>query len=182
LLGNGEAKQTLEKFLALAAAIAINSIMKKWFPLFVVSFLIGTATDLRAARDVLIQVETPASVRLAANQANELVKKGDLEGARRLYDVAIKGDPKFYLAIYSRGEISMRQHKWELAAQDFNAALKISPGFFLAAIRRGEANERLGRYELRACHALSRNKAALELAAKFTEKEKGRNYFERYHI
>ena len=42
----------------------------------------------------------------------------------------------------------MKQHRWELAVQDFNSALKISPGFFLAAIRRGEANARLGRYEL----------------------------------
>lgn len=122
--------------------------MKKLFPLFVVSFLIGMATDLRAARDVLIQVETPPSALHASNAANELVKKGDLEGARQLYNGAIKTDPRFYLAIYSRGEISMREHKWELAIQDFNSALKISPGFFLAAIRRGEANEYLGRYEL----------------------------------
>ena len=116
-------------------------------PLLVVSFLIGVATDLRA-RDVLVPVDTPPSALSAANQANELVKKGDLEGARRLYDIAIHADPRLYLALYFRGEISMSQRKWELASQDFNAALKISPGFFLAAIRRGEANERLGRYEL----------------------------------
>lgn len=36
--------------------------------------------------------------------------------------------------------------------------------------------------DTRACHALSGNKAALELVSKFTEKERGRNYFERYHI
>lgn len=121
--------------------------MKKCFLLLFVGLLINTAPH-SSARDVLIPVDTPPSALSAANQANELVKKGDLEGARRLYDIAIHADPKLYLALYFRGEISMSQRKWELASQDFNAALKISPGFFMGAIRRGEANARLGRYDL----------------------------------
>ena len=121
--------------------------MKKWFPLIVVGFLISTATHL-PARDLGIEVDTKRSALDAANQAADLYKKGDFEGARHLYDVAIRDDPRLYLALYFRGEISMRQHRWELAVQDFNAALSKSPGFFLAAIRRGEANARLGRYEL----------------------------------
>jgi tetratricopeptide (TPR) repeat protein len=121
--------------------------MKKSFLLFLVGLAINTASHLWA-RDVIIEVGSPASAVFASNQAHELVKKGDLEGARRLYDAAAKADPRFYLAIFSRGEISMRQHRWELAIQDFNAALRISPGFFIAAIERGKANERLGRYDL----------------------------------
>lgn len=120
--------------------------MKKRFLLVLVGLSI-TASGL-FARDKLIEVDTPRSALYAANQANELYKKGDLEGARRMYDAAVHADPKLYLAIYFRGEISMQQHRWELATQDFNSVLKISPGFFLAAIRRGEANARLGRYEL----------------------------------
>jgi tetratricopeptide (TPR) repeat protein len=121
--------------------------MKKWFLLLLVGLFINTARHL-SARDVLVPVDTAPSALSAANQANELVKKGDLEGARRLYDIAIHADPKLYLAMYFRGEISMQQHKWEPAIQDFNAVLKISPGFFLAAIKRGDANKQLGRYEL----------------------------------
>jgi tetratricopeptide (TPR) repeat protein len=121
--------------------------MKNWFPLFVVGLLISTAPHL-TGRDQTIEVDTKRSALNAANAAADLYKKGDYEGARRLYDVAIQADPRLYLALYFRGEISMQQHKWELAVQDFNAALSKSPGFFLAAIRRGEANGRLGRYEL----------------------------------
>jgi tetratricopeptide (TPR) repeat protein len=121
--------------------------MKKWFLLFVVVLLINTATHL-PARDQSIEVDAKRSAVNAANAAADLYKKGDYEGARRLYDVAIQADPRLYLALYFRGEISMKQHRWELAVQDFNAALSKSPGFFLAAIRRGEANARLGRYEL----------------------------------
>lgn len=121
--------------------------MKKLFPLIVIALLIGAATHL-PARDQTIAVDTKQSALNAANKAADLYKQGDFEGARRLYDVAIQADPRLYLALYFRGEISMHQRKWELAVQDFNAALSKSPGFFLAAIRRGEANARLGRYEL----------------------------------
>ncbi len=121
--------------------------MKKLFPLFVVAFLISTPAHL-PARDRTIAVDTKKSALDASNKAADLYKAGDFEGARRLYDAAIQADPRLYLAIYFRGEISMTQHKWQQAADDFNSALKISPGFFLAAIRRGEANSHLGKYEL----------------------------------
>ena len=121
--------------------------MKQLFLLLMAGLLVSAATPLRA-RDQLIEVDTKRSALDAANKAADLYKKGDFEGARRLYDAAIQADPRLYLALYFRGEISMRQHRWALAVQDFNAALSKSPGFFLAAIRRGEANSRLGRYEL----------------------------------
>jgi tetratricopeptide (TPR) repeat protein len=120
--------------------------MKKCFPLFLASLFVSVAGQLQA-RDVLIPVDSTASAVAAANKGHDLVKKGDLEGARRLFDAAIHADPKLFLAIYARGEISMHQHKWEQAIQDFNSALGISPGFFIAAVKRGQANERLGRYD-----------------------------------
>ena len=77
--------------------------MKKWFPLFLVGFLISTA-DSCQHEIKLIAVDTKTSALNAANEANELYKKGDLEGAHRSYSVAIQADPKLFLAVYFRGE------------------------------------------------------------------------------
>ena len=121
--------------------------MRRWFPLLALGFCLTTPLSARAADKLITVYDSPASAVTAANKAHDLAKKGDLEGARRMYDAAIRADPKLYLAIYARGEISMRQRKWEAAIQDFNATLAVSPGFYVAAVRRGQANERLGRYE-----------------------------------
>jgi tetratricopeptide (TPR) repeat protein len=121
--------------------------MKKLFPLLPICLSLALAGQLRAADKLIPVFDVPASALSAANKANDLAKKGDLEGARQMYDAAISADPTLYLAIYFRGQIFMEQRKWERAIADFNSALKISPGFFIAAIKRGQANERLGRYD-----------------------------------
>lgn len=102
--------------------------------------------SLLARHDVLLPVDSSGGAVEAANRANDLVRKGDLVGARRMYDAAIRTDPKFYLAIFSRGEISMREHKYDAAIQDFDTALNLDHGFFLAAIKRGQAHSQLGHY------------------------------------
>lgn len=117
--------------------------MKKYFLLVI--FL--AAAHPAQGRDTVLWVGNAATAVNAANKANELVKKGDLEGAIHYYDAAIQFDPQMYVAIYERGTIYARQHKWERAITDFNAALTVKPGFVLAAIDRAEANGHLGRYE-----------------------------------
>jgi len=122
--------------------------MKKSFPLVTLTLCLAAANPLFAETKLLKNYTSPASAISAHNKGTDLLEKGDLVGARHMYDAAIKADPKLYLAIFSRGEISMQEHKWEMAIQDFNAALTVSPGFFIAAVRRGQANEALGHYDL----------------------------------
>ncbi len=107
----------------------------------------GGAVSQLDGRDVTMRVDNAATAVNAANKANDLAKKGDLEGAIHYYDAAVKFDPQMYLAIYERGAIYARQHKWERAMADYNAALVVSPSFVLAAIDRAEANGHLGRYD-----------------------------------
>jgi tetratricopeptide (TPR) repeat protein len=98
------------------------------------------------ARDVVLNVDNHPTAVAAANQANELAKKGDVAGAIRLYTAAFKADPSMYVAIYERGALYMRQHQYEQAIADFDAALRVSPSFILAAIDRGVAEQHLGKY------------------------------------
>src|SRR5690349_12379525 len=114
--------------------------------LFLLLFLLSVAA--LTARDVILNVDSAPTAVAAANKANQLEKKGDLDGTIAFYSAAIKIDPSMYVAIYSRGELYMRQHRYEQVIADFNSALTISHGFMLAAIRRAEANARLGHYDL----------------------------------
>lgn len=119
--------------------------MKRCSRLIPFLLLLASACPTQA-RDVILYVDNPAAA-AASNKANELEKKGDLNGAIGYYGAAIKADPRMYVAIYSRGCIYMAQHKWEQAISDFNGALIVSPSFLLAAIKRAEANQSLGRYD-----------------------------------
>lgn len=116
--------------------------------LWVFLFCLTVVAPSLEARDVILNVDNPAAAVMASNKANDLEKKGDLEGAVHYYSAAIKVDPTMYVAIYSRGTIYMQQHKWELAKADFNRALVVSPSFMLAAIKRAEVNQRTGHYDL----------------------------------
>ena len=98
-------------------------------------------------RDVMLSVDNPAAAVAAANKANDLDKKGDFNGAIGYYSAAFKIDPQMYVAIYSRGDIYMRQHKWDLALADFNRALTVCPSFLLAAITRAEVYRHTGKYD-----------------------------------
>ena len=120
--------------------------MKTCSLLLLLLLVIGSARELQG-RDAVIQVGNLPGAVAASNQAYDQLKKGDLDGAIRSYSTAFKIDPRMYVAIYERGTIYMRQHKWELAIADFNTALTVSPSFFLAAIKRAEVNQHLGRYD-----------------------------------
>jgi tetratricopeptide (TPR) repeat protein len=102
---------------------------------------------LLQGRDVILNVDNPPAAVAAANKANDLAKKGDLDGAVAYYTVAIKIDPGMYVSIFERGTLYMQQHKWEQAIADFNQALIVSPSFILAAIKRAEVNQTIGRYD-----------------------------------
>jgi tetratricopeptide (TPR) repeat protein len=116
--------------------------------LWVILCLLIVGLPSLQGRDVVLSVDNPAAAVMASNKANDLEKKGDLDGAIRYYSAAIRVDPTMYVAIYSRGTIYMQQHKWDLAMADFNRALTVSPSFLLGAIKRAQLNQSLGHYDL----------------------------------
>jgi tetratricopeptide (TPR) repeat protein len=119
----------------------------KIFSFLVILLVTAGASRQLQGRDVPLRVDNPATAVNAANHATDLANKGDLDGAIHYYAAAIKFDPHMYLAIYERGSVYARQHKWERAIADYNAALIVCPSFVLAAIDRAKTNGYLGRYD-----------------------------------
>src|SRR5438309_11918449 len=79
-------------------------------------------------------------------EAEAELQTGDVENARRNVDAALRSDPKFWPALYTRAKVFLRQGKPELAIQDCSEALRQYPPFFEAALLRASANAALGRY------------------------------------
>ena len=75
-----------------------------------------------------------------------LAQKGDYEGAKRCYTVAIRIDPYRWTAYYNRSLVYAHQKNWVAALQDLNSAIHNKPSFFLASFHRALINERLGNY------------------------------------
>lgn len=78
--------------------------------------------------------------------AEAQLQKGEVENARRSVDAALRNDPTFWPALYTRAKVFLRQGKPELAIQDCGEALRQHPAFFEAALLRASANAALGRY------------------------------------
>jgi tetratricopeptide (TPR) repeat protein len=78
--------------------------------------------------------------------AETQLKNGDVEGAHRNVEAALRSDPTLYPALYTRAKVFVRQRKYELAIQDCTAALKQDTTFVEAALLRASANAQLGRY------------------------------------
>jgi tetratricopeptide (TPR) repeat protein len=78
--------------------------------------------------------------------AEAQLKNGEVENARRSADAALRNDPTFWPALYTRAKVFLREGKPELAIQDCGAALRQNPAFFEAALLRASANAALGRY------------------------------------
>jgi tetratricopeptide (TPR) repeat protein len=78
--------------------------------------------------------------------AQAQLKAGEVENARRSLDAALRNDPTFWPALYTRANVFLIQGKPELAIQDCGEALRQNPAFCEAALLRASANEALGRY------------------------------------
>jgi tetratricopeptide (TPR) repeat protein len=78
--------------------------------------------------------------------AEAQLKAGEVENARRSLDAALRNDPTFWPALYTRANVLLIQGKPQLAIQDCSAALRLNPAFFEAALLRASANAALGRY------------------------------------
>ena len=119
----------LSKFFAVPAAVLIS------------------VTALRAS--VPIIVATPGHMRASMNlvtEAQDLIKTGDVAGAKRKVDTVLQRDPAFWPALYVRAQIYSSQGKYDLALKDCNEALRHDRSVVEAALLRANINARLGKY------------------------------------
>jgi tetratricopeptide (TPR) repeat protein len=79
-------------------------------------------------------------------QAEEQVKNGAFDDARRSADASLRSDPTFWPALYSRAKAYFYMGKCELALRDCNEALRQNRTFIEASLLRAGANARLGKY------------------------------------
>ena len=106
-----------------------------------------SVTALNAS--VPIIVATPGHMRAAMNlvtEAQDLIKTGDVAGAKRKLDTVLQRDPKFWPALYVRAQIYSSQGKYDLALKDCNEALRQDRSVVEAALLRANINARLGKY------------------------------------
>ena len=98
---------------------------------------------------VPIIVNTPAHQRAVmklCSDASDQLRNGDVAGAKRNVDVALRIDPKLWPALYIRAQIFRKEGKYELAIQDCNEALRQYPGCVEASLLRASVKVRLGKY------------------------------------
>src|SRR5437016_4813884 len=98
---------------------------------------------------VPIIVATPQRMRAAmklVTDAQNLLEKGDVAGAKRNVDAVLHSDPTFWPALYVRAQIFASQGKYDVALQDCNEALRQERGLVEAALLRANINARLGKF------------------------------------
>jgi Tfp pilus assembly protein PilF len=109
--------------------------------------ILTSATVVRAS--VPIIVATPQRMRAAmklVTDAQDLLEKGDVAGAKRNVDAVLQRDPTFWPALYVRAQIYSHEGKYDLALKDCNEALRQDRGVVEAALLRANINARLGKY------------------------------------
>jgi tetratricopeptide (TPR) repeat protein len=109
--------------------------------------MIASVTAINAS--VPIIVNTPAHQRAVMNlcsDASHQLTNGDVAGAKRNIDAALRIDPKLWPALYIRAQIFTKEGKYELAIQDCNEALRQYRGCVEASLLRASINVHLGKY------------------------------------
>ena len=109
--------------------------------------LIGFVHHLSASEPIEIEI---GRGRLAAlkfsNDADAQFHKGDYENARRNVAEALRRDPEYWPALYTRAKLFMHDGKWEAALRDANQIMALDRTFIPAALMRARANSALGNY------------------------------------
>lgn len=109
--------------------------------------IITSATVVQAS--VPIIVATPQRMRAAmklVTDAQDLLEKGDVAGAKRNVDTVLQRDQTFWPALYVRAQIYSHEGKYGLALKDCNEALRQDRSVVEAALLRANINARLGKY------------------------------------
>src|SRR5215472_6813181 len=109
--------------------------------------ILSAATIIQASVPIIIS--TPGYMRAAmklVTDAQDLLQKGDVVGAKRNVDTVLQRDPTFWPALYVRAQIYSHQGKYDLALKDCNEALRQDRSVVEAALLRANINARLGKY------------------------------------
>jgi Tfp pilus assembly protein PilF len=109
--------------------------------------ILSVATVIRAS--VPIIVATPQRMQAAmkmVTDAQDLLQKGNVAGAKRNVDTVLQRDPTFWPAFYVRAQIYSQEGKYDLALKDCNEALRQDRSVVEAALLRATINARLGKY------------------------------------
>ena len=112
-------------------------------------FLVILRSTLLVHAKVPIVVATPQRMQAAmkmVTDAQDLLQKGDVAGAKRNVDTVLQRDPTFWPALYVRAQIYSHQGKYGLALKDCNEALRQDRSVVEAALLRANINARLGKY------------------------------------
>ena len=116
----------------------------------VVVLSIAILTSAKVVRaSVPIIVATPQRMQAAmklVTDAQDLLNKGNVAGAKRNVDAVLRRDPTFWPALYVRAQIYSREGKYDLALKDANEALRQDRSVVEAALLRANINARLGKY------------------------------------
>jgi tetratricopeptide (TPR) repeat protein len=85
--------------------------------------------------------------KLHTNRGVELKQKGDLDGALKDYDAAIRLNPADFFAFNNRANV--RRDKGDLAGAiaDYGEAARLEPAYAAAYVNRGLVQERIGALE-----------------------------------
>jgi Tfp pilus assembly protein PilF len=111
-----------------------------------IAIIVGT-TAVRGNVPIIVQTGAgKRAVMKLCSDASDQLRKGDIAGAKRNVDAALRIDPKLWPALYVRAQIFRKQGNYELAIQDCNEALRQYPGFVEAALLRASIYARLGKY------------------------------------
>ena len=81
-----------------------------------------------------------------SNDAETQLHNGDLDGAARNIAEALRRDPTYWPALYTRAKIFSREGKWDLALRDCNEIMRQASTFVPAALLRAQTNVKLGNY------------------------------------
>jgi tetratricopeptide (TPR) repeat protein len=84
---------------------------------------------------------------LSSSEAMRGTTKGDLDGAVKDYNEAIRLKPDYADAFNNRGNARYDQRNYEEAIQDYNEAIRLKPGYTLAFNNRGMARKAKGDIE-----------------------------------
>ena len=113
-----------------------------------VSVLISFSVVTAFARPIEVEVGRGRNwnaVKLVDQAQDQFFKNGDVTGAHKSVDAAIKADPTYWPAFYIRAQVLMKEHHYEAALHDCETVLHQDSTVVEAALLRAEVNYYLGR-------------------------------------
>src|SRR5262249_51385556 len=122
---------------------SIDRVTKMSFVRFLalLTAILSGATVARGSVPIVVETgDAKRHVMKLCSDASEQLRNGDVAGAKRNINEALRIDPKLWPALYVRAEIFAREGKYELAIQDCNEALRQNRNFIDAALLRANIN------------------------------------------